>query len=174
MKVFARIDDSEEDSTLAKLLAAARALAEERTWSRFITQTHDAYYDNFAQLENLLPYPPLASVTSVTYVDVDGDTQTVSESIWEPGESIGVGMVRLEYGQTWPTDVRDHPDSVIVRFVCGYGEKSDVPEKIRQAIIVYATHLCDGRDESAEPAAFMGLLSEYSFRSFVPHYWGAG
>jgi uncharacterized phiE125 gp8 family phage protein len=172
MKVFARIDDSEEDPTLAELLAEARALAEERTWSRFVTQTHDAYYDGFTDLANGLPYPPVASITSVTYVDTNGDTQPVANTVYELGENIGIGVVRLQYDQTWPTDVRSHPDSVIVRFTCGYGAASAVPLRIRQAIIVYATHLCDGRDETDEPPAFNNLLSQYSFRSFVPPYWG--
>lgn len=172
MKSRSRITTSSEDPLIAEMLVDARQAAENATWSRFVSETLDAYYDTFAQLRNCLPFPPYSSVTSVKYVDTDGDTQTVAETVWEAGEELGVGVVRLKYEQQWPTDVRSHPDSVIVRCVCGYGDAADVPQSIRSAIILHAANAYECRENAEVPAAFRRLLGPYSYSSFRPPFWG--
>ena len=65
VKARSRITASSEDALLGMFIAEATQAAEAATWSRFCTQTHKAYYDNFAQLSRGLPYPPLSSVIPV-------------------------------------------------------------------------------------------------------------
>lgn len=172
MKDRSRISTSSEDALIAEMLEEATRAAEEYTWSRFISQTWDAYCDRFADLKNGLPYPPASSVTSVTYVDTDGDTQTVSTDTWELGEEMGIGVVRLKYDQSWPTDVRSHSDAVIVRLICGYGAASAVPQGIKAAIILHAGAAYECREQFDSPRAFCNLLGPYSYRSFRPPFWG--
>ena len=172
-KSASRITTSSEDAYIATLLTAALEEAEPYTWSAFCERTCDAYYDDFAQLQHLLPYPPLSSVTSVSYIDTDGETQTVSTDVWESAKKLGVGLVRLKHDQSWPTDVQSHADVVIVRFVCGYGAASAVPQDIKQAIIVHAQAVYFHRDEHVVPPAFYRKLSKHSYRSFKPPFWGA-
>ena len=173
MKAASRITTSSEDAYIATVLTAALGEAQGYTWSQFIAETRDAYYDDFNQLQHLLPYPPLVSVTSVSYVDTDGDTQTVSTDVWESATELDVGLVRLKYNQQWPTDVQSHKDVVIVRFVCGYGAAAAVPQDIKQAIIVHAQAAYLHRDEQTVPPAFYRKLGKYSYRSFKPPFWGA-
>ena len=174
VKARSRITTSSEDGLLSDMIVAARQAAESATWSRFITQTHDAYYDNFAQLSRRLPYPPLASVSSVKYIDTDGTLQTVSTDTWEVGREVDIGIVRLKVDQSWPTDVRSHPDSVVVQFVCGYGGAADVPLSIKKAIVMYVQADYFHRDEMDVPKGFYRELElgGCSYRSFNPPFWG--
>jgi uncharacterized phiE125 gp8 family phage protein len=171
VKTRSRMSTSSEDGLLSDFIVAARQAAEAATWSRFCTQTHKAYYDNFAQLSRRLPYPPLSSVTSVKYTDTDGTLQTVSTDVWEAGEELGIGIVRLKVDQSWPTDVRSHPDSVVVEFVCGYGDASDVPLSVKAAIVLHVQAAHFHRDAMEVPKAFYDLLGPYSYRSYTPPFW---
>ena len=156
-----RIDACDEVEFLAGLIAEAITAAEVYTRRRFCTQTWDQYFDAFTDPLRL-SYPPLSSVTSITYTDTDEAEQTVETSVYELGEDNGIGLVRLQYNEDWPTDVLNQPDSVKVRFVCGYGAASAVPGPIKAAIRVHAAHHFLHREgEEAVPKAFYDLLSPY-------------
>jgi len=173
VKDRSRISTSSEDALIAEMITEATHAAEAYTWSKFVSRTYDAYYDTFADLRHGLPFPPLSSVTSVSYIDTDGDTQTVSTDIWEAGEELGVGLIRLKVDQYWPTDVRSHPDSVIVRFVCGYGTAADVPRRIKSAVILHVGLAYACREYFEVPPAFRALLGPYSYRTCMPPFWSA-
>ena len=159
-----RIDSHDEDDQLAALTAAAQTAAEEYTWSKFITQTWDQYFDSFTNILELR-FPPAGTVAHVHYIDTDGVEQTLSTDVWEQGEVDGIGVVRRKFNQSWPTDVRSHPDSVIVRFSCGYGDADDVPQPIKQAIEIHAAHYYEFREgEENLPSAFKHLLGPFTYR----------
>ena len=162
-----RIDAREEDFYLRNLIDAAVVEAELYTWRRFCTQTWYQYFDAFAD-PLMLSYPPLSSITAVTYTDTDEATQTVAGTVYEAGENNEIGLVRLKYGQDWPTLVLQQPDSVRVEFVCGYGGAADVPEPIRQAIRVHVGHAFVHREgEERLPQAFYDLLTPYRCWEFA-------
>jgi hypothetical protein len=80
-----------------------------------------------------VPLPPLQSVTSVTYTDDAGDSQTLSTSLYRVlNQGFGKAMVVPVYGEIWPT-TRDEPQTVTVRFVAGY---DTVPEAIQNALLL--------------------------------------
>ncbi len=122
-----------DDTYLGELRAQAVEEVESRTWRRLYSQTWDQTFNTF-RARLYLPYPPLSSVTSVKYTDTAQVEQTVSTSIYETGDDLDRGFVREAYNQFWPSDVLGHPDSVVVRFVCGYGAAADVPARFKHAI----------------------------------------
>lgn len=136
LKEHARIDDPAEDTYLAELLDAAEDEAEDYTWRKLLTQTWDHYFDRFCD-PLVLKWAPVSSLTSVTYVDSNGTTQTLASSVYELAEQDGIAIVRRKYNQSWPT-ARLHADSVIVRSVFGYGAAASVPPRIKRAIKMYA------------------------------------
>ena len=166
LRSWLRIDGHDEDADLARFITAARIAVENRTWSKLISQTIDLSLDAFAEPIQL-QFPPVASITSITYTATSGNAQTVNSSVYELGELDGMPVVRLQYSQTWPTP-RAHPDSVTVRYVSGYGSSgSDVPQPIRDAIKMHAAHGWWNRGDAAGPPlpeAFTDLLSPYSHR----------
>lgn len=81
-----------------------------------------------------IPLPPLQTVSSITYVDTNGDTQTLATSVYQVvNRQRQPSMIVEAYGQSWPS-TRNVPDSVSVTFVAGYGAAADVPADIVDAI----------------------------------------
>ena len=167
LMTHARIDSMDEAELLGQLLRDAREAAEGFCWAKFLQQTWDEYFDSFAS-PLVLTHQPVSSLTHVKYTDTGGTEQTLGTSVYELGEVNGKGVVRLKYDQTWPSGVRGHPDVVVVRYLCGYGdERHEVPHNVRAAIKIHAAHCYEFRElEKPIPDAFYRLLRPYSFREF--------
>jgi hypothetical protein len=170
-KAHLRIDGTDDDALIGDLIAAARQAAEEHTRRALVTQTWRLTLDRFpakplpwwdgvrqgadvAAAANAieLPRPPLASVTSVTAYD-DADTATVMPSAdYFVDSDREPGRIVLRSGKTWPT-VERVAGGVEVVFVAGYGAASDVPEAIRQGVLLLVGHLDENRETTAVGAA---------------------
>jgi uncharacterized phiE125 gp8 family phage protein len=92
-----------------------------------------------------VPLPPLQSVESITYVDANGDTQTLATSVYAVDVASEPGVVSLKYGQVWPT-TQTQRNAVTIAFTCGYGEAGDVPERIKSAIKLMVGDLFENRE----------------------------
>ena len=159
--------DHEEDAWLAQRIVAGRAAVEDYCGIKLVTQTWTEYFDR-VDYPLRLKHSPAISIASVTYIDSDGTTQTLAATVYELGVEDGRGIVRLKYDQSWPTDVRTHPDSVIVEYSCGYGAASAVPQRIKQAISLYCSHFYEFREgEHPLPNAFYDLLGPYMLRGLA-------
>lgn len=127
------VADSDHDAHLAKLVRAARRRAEAYTHRAFITQSWKLTLDRFPS-EVWLPRPPLLAVTNIQYVDTNGDTQTLSPSVYRVTTGSEPARVTVEYNKTWPTP-RNVTECVAINYTAGYGPNpADVPEEARQAI----------------------------------------
>lgn len=106
-----------------------------------------------------LPNPALQSVTSITYVDTAGSTQTLATSEYQV-ETGTPGRVVPVYGKAWPS-TRRQPGAVKIRFVAGYGDASAVPESIKIAMKLMISHFYENRGESdvSLPSAAEALLA---------------
>ena len=173
VRLHLRIDDGDEDAKLGMMIAAVRKQFEESYWTQFCTATYDQYFDGFHN-QFKLARPPVGTVATVKYTDVAGDEQTVDATVWEQGLVNDVGVVRTEYNQTWPTGARGHPDSVVIRYTAGYGDADDVPEPIRQAMLIYCEHLYEHRGLTITgsiiatiPKGIDSLMGAYSFRELT-------
>ncbi len=83
----------------------------------------------------VIPVSPVISISSVTYVDADGATQTLAGSAYALIDKTETPTLYPVYGTEWPT-VRDFPGSVVVTFDAGYGEAmEDIPAPLRQAVL---------------------------------------
>lgn len=93
----------------------------------------------------VLPYPPLLSVDSVKYLDVNGvDTSLVLGTDYRVlgmGQPYGKAFIAPLYAMSWPVPRFDHA-SVRIQFTCGYDEDvAKMPGVLRQAIILGARAL---------------------------------
>lgn len=171
---------SAEDDLLDALIAAAREHAETFTSRALLTQTWDIYLDDWPSGDYIeLPYPPLQSVTSVTYTDSDGTTNTFAATSYSVDTDSEPGRVVLDYGESWPSVTLATKNPIKVRFVAGYGnERSDVPQPIKQALLMLIAHWFENREAtvvssrltqagSELPFAFNALLWPYRILTFV-------
>jgi uncharacterized phiE125 gp8 family phage protein len=157
---YLRIDYDDHDSMLSNYAKEARRTLEDGyLWKVCIAQACVDKFDGFDDdLE--LHYQPVSAITSITYTDTTGTTQTLASTVYELGQKRGIGYVRLKYGQTWPA-TRSHEDVVTVTYTAGYGTTSaSVPEAIRQAIIMYAGHIYDNPTDPP-PSWVLGRISPY-------------
>lgn len=160
LQAHCRIDDPENHTELARMIKAARqAIETGHLWRTLINQTCVDKFDAFGDLMGLR-WLTVQSVTSITYLDTDGATQTLSTDIYELATFDGVGAIRLKYDQEWPS-LYDHEDVVTVTYVAGYGTSpDDVPMPIRQAIMIYANWLYAAREGEGGPFDTLNALLE--------------
>lgn len=144
LKVHLRVGDDEttEDGLIASLGEAARAYVETFTGRALMTQTWDLKLDGFPCGDVLdLPTAPIASITSITYTDTAGASQTWSSSNYltdlPSGPFARPGRITPVYGVSWPS-TRDVMNAVAVRYVAGYTSAVLVPEALKAAIKLMA------------------------------------
>lgn len=146
-----RVDGSTEDSLISSLIAAARQHLEETVSRSFVTQTWKLYLDDFPvsklvhipwgeymDIEKraiLLPRPPVASVTSITYIASDGTTQTLSTDDYDVDLISEPARIAEAEGATWPT-TDNTVNAVTVEYQAGYGNAGEVPQAIKQAVLL--------------------------------------
>src|SRR6185369_9099113 len=145
-KAHARVDSSDSDGLLAGYIIAARRWAEDVCALAFLTQTLDAYFDTFDGRCLALPRGPAQSITSLTYLDENGDSQTLSSSYYYLNNRDRVNELELVDGYCWPSTYC-RSNAVTVRYVAGVTALGDVPEEIRHAILFYARWLYDRKEE---------------------------
>lgn len=137
-----------DDPYLTTLISVARHTCENFTKRRLITQTWKRYLDAFPCERYIeLPLPPVQSVTSVKYVDVDGVTQTMSASLYHVSLTNERARVCLNDGESWP-DTDRVLDAVWIEFVTGYGAAaSSVPAPLRQGMLMLIGHMYNARED---------------------------
>ena len=146
-KIQSRVSTDADDALLSLYITAARQNCEQFQARAYITQTWDLTLDDWpADGCIYAPRAPLASVTSITYVDDAGTTQTLSSSLYTVDTKSEPGRIYPAYGETWPS-VRGQPNAITVRFVAGYGTTmQSVPARMRAAIMVLAHHWYENRE----------------------------
>lgn len=158
LKDFARIDGNDEDAVISDMLTATTRAAEQFTQRAFLSQTWDLTYDGFPTMMRV-PLGNLQSVTSISYVDTAGSSQTVTSSDYRVDTTTEPGRITEAVGATWPA-TQDVTNAVTLRFVAGWTAASSVPMSIRQAIMIGASHQWRCR-EGGYPDSFWAMLSEY-------------
>lgn len=148
-KAHLRVDHSDEDARITSLIKAATSYLDGRTGvigRCLVTQTWELTLDAFPAKEIELPLGPVASVTSVKYVDAAGLEQTLSAgSYYVDTASLSAWVVPED---TWPATMAA-ANAVTVRYVAGTAAAS-VPEAIRQAILLLVGHWYENRQPVAD------------------------
>lgn len=145
-KKHLRVDHSYDDAMIELYLKAARQHIDGKDgWlgRALVTQTWEFTLDAFPTNEIRIPIPPLQSVTSIVYDNVDGDEETMSSDLYTVDNRNEPGWV---FSDSWPSTFAGI-NAVRVRFVAGYGAASAVPEAIKAAILLLVGSLYDNRNE---------------------------
>jgi uncharacterized phiE125 gp8 family phage protein len=125
-KLHLRVTASDEDALIESYIAAARGEIEGWTGRAMVAQTWDLKFDCFPAHSDTpveLPWPPLLSVESITYVDTAGDTQTWTASKYivlaPTGDRAEPGRIVPAYAELYPI-TRAQAEAATIRFRCGY------------------------------------------------------
>lgn len=149
------------DPLLRMLITAARQHAEQELKRYLITQTLDAYFHEFPhEHDRRFFLPPLQAVSAITYVDIDGVTQTLDSSLYVVDNISRPARIEPAYGTVWPS-TREQMSAVKVRFVAGYGAAGDVPACIKNWMLIRVKTLWDQRDQ---------LVKQLGMPTFEPSF----
>lgn len=131
----ARVDGSEMDLQIDLAIRALTDKAEAILHRPLITRTYELVLDRFPACEIDLQVPNVSAVTSVSYLDETGASQSVPSDQWTVlGETLTTWLFNA-FGTTWPV-TRDVAGAVRIRFDAGFGtDGADVPDSIRLWII---------------------------------------
>lgn len=142
-KLHCYIDADDRDELVSLAIGSARRHVEQWCDLNLITQTWELALDAFPCGPIRLPGWPLQSVTSIEYLDANGDPQTVDPGTLSLDTFSRPGWVTCS--SSWP-QTQDAINAVRVRYVLGYGAAgSDVPAPVRSAMLLVVGDLMENR-----------------------------
>ena len=170
-KAHLRVTSTDDDDLITALIVAARAAAEHELQRSLITQTLEKALDMFPDAIQLLS-PPVQSVTSVKYLDVDGVEQTLSSSSYtlDNASDSTPAWLTPAYGYDWPETYAE-VNAVKVRYVAGWGSASLVPQPIKQWMLLQIGHWYENR-ESVNIGNITSKLDYVTFLLDRYRIWG--
>jgi uncharacterized phiE125 gp8 family phage protein len=144
-KRWARIDGNEHNDLIEALIATARQECENALGRSLLTTTWKLYLDEFPVCDYIeLPWAaPLASVSSITYTDTAGSSQTMTATTdYKADTYCEPGRVYLPQGVSWPSTY-DEPNVVCITYVAGWAAATSVPAAIRSWVMARVATLYD-------------------------------
>ena len=116
-----RVDGTDHDVYLTALSKAATTHIQNTCNRQIAPATYVYKFDEFGEAECIeLPRPPLQSVTSIAYLDTDGNSQTYSSANYSVDTGSEPGRVILNETASWPT-TQTVPNAITITYRAGYG-----------------------------------------------------
>lgn len=164
-KAHLRQPSTADDTLISELLAAARNTAEIYTGRDLVQRVYDYSLTGFPSGDIELEKAPVNAVTSINYVDTNGDDQTVAPAVYGANLNETAPFVYLNYGQSWPS-ARQQQGAVTIRLTTGYpsgtgspiDEAENIPAAIKSAIKVMLRDLYDNRGNTEH--GVMGMTAQ--------------
>lgn len=170
-KAHVRVDHATDDALIAGYITTAREWVEDYIDRSLVTQQLTMKLDFFpAEIE--LPRPPMiasgtATAVVVTYVTGEaGGTATLASTSYRVDRDSTPGVIRTTYAGSWPSHLVDK-NSVTVTWWAGYGDASNVPQRVKNAMLMCVHELYEKRGGAMMPEAAMRLLDTVSWGSYT-------
>lgn len=146
-KLHLRVDASDENTLISAIITAARENAEQYTGLAIVEQTYTLQLEKFPEEELSLNIWPVTAITSIQYIDPDGNTQTLSNSKYALNSYEGPSVVQpLE---PWP-QTKVIYNAVTVTFTAGFTTSSPnnfpLPQSLVQAMLLMIGNLYENRE----------------------------
>lgn len=137
-KLFLRVDGTEDDALITDIISAVREVAEQHLRASLVTQSWMLAFDDAAPEKTELSMGPVVSVTSVKLVQADASESVMSASLYHLSSTRDVLVF----------DQAALAHRVEITYAAGYGDATDIPQPIRQGMLVHAASLYSQRDLS--------------------------
>ncbi len=152
-KEHLRVSFAKEDGLISRHIVAAKDALEKGTRLQLLVASWKQLFDGFPQFDHErieLGKSPLVSVAAVKYFDTSGVLQTWAASEYTVEVFSGPDAER---GEVFPKPDKEYPltrripNAVTIEFDAGYGvAASDVPEDIKQELLVWIGHRYNNRE----------------------------
>lgn len=181
-KVHLEYTGTAKNAYITSLIKSARRICEGYAGLSFVTQTRQIKMDKFPYnaLFISVPYGPVQSISSFTYLNDNGGTTTLVENT-DFIADYDSGVCRL-YAigtdgdiDTWPTDLRDRPQVVTITYVSGYDEtiNEPLPEQIKQAILLQVAAMFENRQDEVPGSSNLINWNSMAILDTVKVSWNA-
>jgi len=160
-------DDNARDVDFSRWVTEARKQVEAESRRSLITQTLQLKLDAFPACDYIeLPQPPAIAISSITYLDTAGDSQTWASSNYSIDADRTPGLVLLDYGKTFPV-TRDDRNAVTITYTAGYGTSpSDVPGSAKAAILLLIRQWYDNPESAGVPVGYDALIQRVGWGAY--------
>lgn len=150
-KAQLRVDFSTDDTEITTMIITARKAVEKFLRRQLVTATWDLFLDQFPEGGGVIevPLPPLQSITTLKYLDENGNQQTWSSTNYRVDVKSEPGRIERAWGVSYP-GIRTIANAVEIRFVAGFGAAAAVPEDIKHGILMLLADLYEHRERQAE------------------------
>jgi len=162
-KEHLKVDTADDDSLITAQILAARKWIEQYCNRSLPSQTLTAYFDTLPNGYLMLPQSPCISVTSINYVDTDGNIQVWDSSKYDVDTSSVPARIFTSYGESWPS-VRSQMNAVNVVYVAG---QSSVDEDIVHALKLMVGSLYAARENDCP---FQSYQPSFSVKALLAHH----
>lgn len=167
LKEHCRVEHDDQDRLLLRALLAATSEAESYIGAPIIARSFDLVLDGFPIGGIELRNPPVRSITSITYFDSAGDSQTFDAANYYLLAAGAFPTVYLAPDKSWP-DTQSRENAVTVRYVAGHAAKpSAVPAAIGQAIALRAATRYEMSEESGTGTVAWKIDDRLAFEALL-------
>ena len=152
VKLYLRVDHTDEDSLLSDLITTVREAAEHYLRRSLITQSWQLSYNHYVPSPLSLPMGPVQTIETVKTITRD-DVETI---LANGGYYLAAANEQLVFDTV--------PDAHVVeiRYITGYGDAaSDIPKPIHAGMLSHLAALYANRTLSQIPADVQGLYNPY-------------
>lgn len=156
LKDHLRYLSTDQDTLIAEYHDAAVARIESHTRRQLLTATWKLYLSAFPSCIEIRK-SPVASISSITYLDSAGSSQTLATSYYDAFLQREPAEIREAYAQSWPATY-EREQAVTVTFVAGYGAEADVPAQAKHAVRLLVEDMFWGTTKNEK--AIDNLLSQ--------------
>lgn len=140
------VTDTSQDAFLELLIKAATNYAQKFMNRILINTTFKTFRPCFTRFFSLRK-AKATSVTSIQYLK-DNVLTTVPSADYLLTQSNDYAQIHLVDGESWPTDVDNHPQAIEIVFVAGYGaDSSFVPDDIKIALLNHIAKMYESRGD---------------------------
>ena len=170
-KTHLKVDTDADNDYIDNLVSAATESAQIFTNRYFINTTITQHGDTWSDISTLFK-SKVSSITHIKYFDSDNSEQTLATSVWLSDINHQPARIGLKPNQSFPS-LADRINAVNCKYVVGYGSAaSDVPEGIREAVLLIVGNLYENRQEvvvgriaTELPKSAQYLLEQYKIQT---------
>jgi hypothetical protein len=192
VKSWLEITASTQDDKITALIESATLTGEKISKRDFVNKTYKTFRDSFNDYPNsygnyaaLVPSyslpsgfgeieltkSRLQSVSSVKYFK-ENILTTVDTSVYYATEEYDYSRIALVDGKSWPDDVDNRQQAVVIEFVAGYGvDESVVPADIKTAIKQHVANALANRGDCSDsmwlPSGAFGVYTNNRIEDIV-------
>lgn len=164
VKDFLQETENYNDALINILIASATEYIEQRSGRILMTATYEQRMACWPAC-NLVRFRwnPVQSVTSVKYVDANGDTQTVTSTDYATWIRDDITVISFNDDYVIPTtDTR--PEAWLIRYVAGYPAAYNVPDPIKQSMLMRIRKAYDNRQDEVWKGK---MTSDYLIEPYI-------